>query len=87
MIKLLNEWKLILKVSILTLFNPFLLFFILSLFGECLSESACHIKFPSSPNVLFKQHLLYVLAHNVFLKIEIRLMLILHVDSAFFNLT
>jgi hypothetical protein len=41
------------------------------LFGECLSQSASDIKFASSPNVLIKQHLLDVLAHNIFLKIEI----------------
>lgn len=86
MIKLFNEWKLILEYGLLILLNPLFLLFSFSLFCECLSESASIIIFASSPNVLFKQHLLHVLAHNFLLKIEIRLMFILYESSAFFDL-
>ncbi len=86
LIKLFNEWKLILEYSLLILLNPLFLLFSFSLFCECLSESASIIIFASSPYVLFKQHLLHVLAHNFLLKIEIRLMFILYESSAFLDL-
>ena len=86
LIKLFNERKLILEDSLLALLDPFLLLFCLSLLNKSLSESTSNIQLASSPNVFFFQHLLHVLPHNIFLEIEIRLVFILLIGFAFFNL-